>query len=320
MPDLDSFEVFLAVAETGSLSGAARELGLTQQAVSRRLALMEARAGIALAVRTTRGSELTQAGKFVVECASRLLDVARDIDASLGTLRQECRERIAVVASPTIAECLMPHWLLSLQGSEPQDTNPVPQVVLTSSNSPEVIASVRDGTADLGFVENPGTPVGLGSCLVGRDELVVVVPSGHQWARRSRTVCAAELAQTPLVSREPGAGIRDSLTLALRTVLGEDACQAPPLLELPSMGAVRRAVLAGAGPAVMSRLVVGDDLADGRLCAVNVSHLDLRRQFRAVWQGGRTPPAGAIRNLLTHIGSRAEVSRNQSSSAPKKVS
>jgi DNA-binding transcriptional LysR family regulator len=88
-------EVFLAVAETGSLSGAARELGLTQQAVSRRLAAMEARVGVALAVRTTRGSKLTPAGKFVVECASRLLDMARDIDASLGSLARCMRRQRA---------------------------------------------------------------------------------------------------------------------------------------------------------------------------------------------------------------------------------
>ena len=310
MPDLDSFEVFLAVAETGSLSGAARELGLTQQAVSRRLASMEARAGVALAVRTTRGAQLTPAGELVVDCASRLLDVARDIDLSLGALRQERRERIMVVASPTVAECLMPHWLLSLQVSEAQDAKSVPRVVLTAGNSPQVIAAIRDGTADLGFVENPGAPVGLGNCVVGRDELVVVVPPTHQWARRSRSVCATELAQTPLVTRELGAGIRDSLTVALRRALGDDAYQVPPVLELPSMGAMRAAVLAGAGPAVMSRLAVSDDLEIGRLHETTVAQLDLRREFRAVWRGGRTPPAGGVRSLLSHIGSRANVLRS----------
>uniref|UniRef100_UPI000AE7BF93 helix-turn-helix domain-containing protein n=1 Tax=Mycobacterium sp. UM_3 TaxID=1638774 RepID=UPI000AE7BF93 len=62
MPELASFEVFLAIAETGSLGRAARELGLTQQAISRRLASMEAQIGVTLAVRTTRGSQLTPAG------------------------------------------------------------------------------------------------------------------------------------------------------------------------------------------------------------------------------------------------------------------
>jgi DNA-binding transcriptional LysR family regulator len=315
MPDLDSFEVFLAVAETGSLGGAARELGLTQQAVSRRLATMEEKAGVALAVRTTRGSQLTPAGAFVAEGASRLLELARDIDASLGSLRHEGGQRITVVASQTIVEYLMPHWLLSLQAADSHYGGTAPRVVLTASNSPHAIASVRDGTADLGFIENPDPPTGLGSCVVGHDELVVVVPPDHQWAQRERVVSAHELAQTPLICREPRSGIRDSLTVALRRVLGDDVKQAPPLLELPSTGAMRAAVLAGAAPAAMSRLAVGDDLAVGRLRAIAVSELDLRRELRAIWVGGRTPPAGAIRSLLSHIGCWTTTSTYLSSSA-----
>jgi DNA-binding transcriptional LysR family regulator len=309
MPDLDSFEIFLALAETGSLGGAARELGLSQQAVSRRLASMEAKAGVALAVRTTRGSQLTPAGAFVAEWATRLLEVARDIDASLGSLRQEGRKRITVVASQTIAEYLMPHWLLSLQAADFRRAGTAPRVELTATNSPQAIASVRGGTADLGFVENPNPPMGLSSCVVGHDELVVVVPPDHKWAKRSRAVSAHELVETPLICREPCSGIRDSLTTALRRVLGDDVQQAPPLLELPSTGAMRAAVLAGAGPAAMSRLAVGDDLAVGRLRAITISQLDLRRELRAIWQGGRTPPSGAVRSLLSHIGSRATMLR-----------
>jgi DNA-binding transcriptional LysR family regulator len=309
MPELASFEIVLAIAETGSLGGAARELGLTQQAVSRRLASMEAQAGVTLAVRTTRGSQLTPTGAVVAEWAARLLEVAHDIDAGLGSLRKEGRQRIKVVASQTIAEQLMPHWLLSLQAADTRRGSAGPQVVLTATNSEHAIASVRDGTADLGFVENPGPPKGLGSCVIGHDELVVVVPPGHKWARRSRVVSARELAQTPLVTREPRSGIRDSLTVALRQVLGDDMQQAPPVLELSSAAAMRAAVLAGAGPAAMSKLAVADDLAVARLRAITILELDLRRQLRAIWVGGRTPPAGAIRDLLSHISSRTTTFR-----------
>ncbi|OBK64286.1 LysR family transcriptional regulator [Mycobacterium colombiense] len=304
MPELASFEAFLAVAETGSLGRAARELGLTQQAVSRRLATMEAQIGITLAVRTTRGSQLTPAGLIVAEGAARLLEVAHEIDAGLGSLRREGRERISVAASQTISEQLMPHWLLSLRAEMMRRGGAAPQVILTATTSEHAIASVRDGTVDLGFVENPGIPMGLGSCVVGTDELVIVVPRGHPWARPSRRVTAAELAQSPLVAREPHSGIRDSLTVALRQVLGENMQQAAPVLELASAAAMRAAVLAGAGPAAMSRLAVVDDLAIGRLHAVDIPELNLRRKFRAVWIGGRTPPAGVIRDLLSHIASR----------------
>ncbi|WP_156371820.1 LysR family transcriptional regulator, partial [Mycobacterium sp. UM_11] len=88
MPELASFEVFLAIAETGSLGRAARELGLTQQAISRRLASMEAQIGVTLAVRTTRGSQLTPAGLIVADWARRLLEVATEIDAGMGSLRK----------------------------------------------------------------------------------------------------------------------------------------------------------------------------------------------------------------------------------------
>jgi len=301
MPDLDSFEVFAAIAQTGSLGGAARELGLTQQAVSRRLASMEAKTGLTLAVRTTRGSQLTSAGALAAQLASHLIEVACDVDAKLASLRQRGRERIAVVASPTVAENLMPHWLLSMRTNNSQHSDIFPRVDLTATIGVHAIAAVREGTADVGFVENPDPPEGLGCCVVGRDELVVVVPLGHKWSRRSRDLSPDELAQTPLISSESHSGIRAALTAALRRALGADMQEASPLIELPSAGAMRSAVLAGAGPAVMSQLAVADDLALGRLRAVAVSQLDLRRELRAVWVGGRTPPAGGVERLLSHI-------------------
>jgi DNA-binding transcriptional LysR family regulator len=320
MPDLDSLEVFAAIARTGSLGGAARALGLTQQAVSRRLASLESKIGVALVIRGKRGSRLTSAGTFLAEWASHLLDVARDIDTALGSLRNDGAERLSVVASPTIAEYLMPHWLLSLRSAASRCDQNVPRISLAAANSALATELVRDGTVDLGFVESPNPPEGLRHCVVGTDELVVVVSPSHAWARRARVVSASELAQTSLVCREPRSGIRDALTMALRRVLGVDLQQAPPVLELPSAGAVRAAVIAGAGPAVMSRLAVADDLAAGRLREIAAPELDLRRDLRAIWLGGSTRPAGAISSLLSHIGrctdaSNQEVGRAGSSAA-----
>jgi len=305
MPQLSAFEVFLAIARTGSLGAAGREFGLTQQAVSARLASIEAQTGVTLVVRTPRGSQLTPAGIVVAEWGDRLLDVARCVDAGLATLRSEKRKRVKVAASLTVAEQLMPRWLVSLQVSTSRFGATAPEVIMTATNSDQAAAAVRDGAADLGFIETPHVPTGLRSRVVGRDELVVVVPAGHKWVRRQRPLTAAELSKTPLVSRETGSGTRDSLAVALCRALGEANPQPPPVLELSSAAAVRAAVVAGAGPAVMSRLAVADDLAIGRMHAVAVPELDLRRLLRAIWVGGRLPPAGAVRDLLSHITSRA---------------
>jgi DNA-binding transcriptional LysR family regulator len=301
MPDLAAFEVLLAVAKTGSLGAAGREVGLTQQAVSARMASIEARTGVRLAVRTPRGSQLTPAGVVVAEWADQLLGVAQHVDAGLASLREGSRAQVKVVASLTIAEQLMPRWLVSMRAAATRRGTSAPQVILTASNSDHVISAVRDGAADLGFIESPAVARGLRSRVVAHDELVVIVPPEHKWARRSRAVTASELSQTPLVTREPGSGTRDSLTAALSQALTDSTQQASPVLELSTASAVRAAVLAGAGPAVMSRLAVADDLAAGRLRAVDVLDLNLRRNLRAIWVGGRTPPAGAIRDLLSHI-------------------
>jgi DNA-binding transcriptional LysR family regulator len=228
MPELSAFEIFVAIARTGSLGAASRELGLTQQAVSARIASMEAQTGVALVVRTPRGSQLTPAGVVVAEWADRLLGVAQHVDAGLASLRSETRKRIKLVASLTVAEQLMPRWLVSLQAAALRRGATAPEVIMTATNSDQAIAAVRDGDADLGFIETPHVPSGLRSSVVGRDELVVIVPPDHKWARRARSLSASELSETPLVTREAGSGTRDSLTAALRQKLGDSMKQAAP--------------------------------------------------------------------------------------------
>lgn len=304
MPDLVALEVLLAVAREGSLGGAGRRLGLTQQAVSARVAALEAQTGVPLVTRTPRGSALTASGVVVAQWADRLLQVASELDAGLATLRAGARSRLRVSASLTVAEQLLPGWLVSLQAAAARRGVAAPEVVLTATNSDHVVAAVRDGSADLGFVEGPWTPRGLRSRVVAHDELVLVVRPDHRWARRGKPVGAAELTATPLVVREQGSGTRDALAVALAAV-DPDLELVAPALEMSTSASVRAAVLAGAGPAVVSRLAVADDLAGGRLVSVAVTGPDLRRSLRAVWAGPRTPPAGAVRDLLAHIGSLA---------------
>lgn len=303
LPDLAALEVLLAVARTGSLNAAARRVGVTQQAVSARVRSAEARTGVTLVSRTSRGSTLTLEGEVVAEWAARLLAVAEQLDAGLAAFRREHRTRLRVSASLTIAEYLLPGWLVSLQAAARRRGRVPADVVLTAANSDTVLKQVREGTADLGFVEGPGRPRGPRSRVIGHDELVVVVRPDHRWARRRQPVSAAELAAARLVNREPGSGTRNVLAAALSAAL-ETRVRLPAELALSSTAAVRAAVLAGAGPAVLSELAVAEDLASHRLVRVPVADVNLRRSLRAVWSGGQLPPAGAARDLLAHLTSR----------------
>lgn len=305
LPDLAAFEVLLAVARTGSLNAAAAQVGVSQQAVSARISSIESQTGVVLVTRTARGSSLTPAGVVVAEWAARLLDVAAEVDAGLASLRHDRRRRLRVSASLTVAEQLLPGWLVALNADAALHGQQSTEITLTATNSETVVAQVRAGKADIGFVEGPLAPRGMRSRSVGRDRLLIVVRPDHAWARRQRPLRALDLARSALVTREEGSGTRSALDSALRAVLGQDVEIAAPALALSTTSAVRAAVIAGAGPAVLSELAVADDVSAGRLKVVATDGLSLERTLRAVWIGGATPPAGAARDLVALAVSRS---------------
>ena len=301
VPDLAALEVLLSVARTGSLGRAAQEAGVSQQAVSARIRAMEAQTGVTLVQRTARGSRLTAEGAVIAQWAARVLDVAGELDAEIAALRKDLRSRLRLCASLTIAEWLLPAWLVSFRAAGRSVGREDVEIILTAANTDTAITHVTDGTADLGFIEGPRPPRSLRSRVIGHDRLAIVVPPGHPWARRRGPVSAAELAATPIVRREGGSGTSQTLTVALTDVLGPDAVQAPAALSVSSTSAVRAAVLAGAAPAVITGLAVADDLAAGRLNRIEIPELDLNRPLRAIWNGSANPPAGPARDLVAHI-------------------
>jgi len=299
VPDLVSLQLLLAVRTTGSLSAASAQAAMTQQGASSRMRAMETQVGVALLTRTTQGSQLTTSGQLLAQWAETVIDAASVLEAGIVSLRIDRDGLLRVFASLTVAEHLMPRWLVALQTQRRAAGEPPAAIKLVATNSDAVLAAVTEGQAALGFVEGPGVPAGLRSRPIGRDQLQVVVAPQHPWARRRAPVPAAELAATALVSREPGSGTRRALTRALSAHLPRGTPLAAPVLELSSSAAVRGSIAAGVGPGVLSALTVADDISLGRLVVVDLADVDLRRTLRAVWAAGRQPPAGPARALLS---------------------
>jgi len=294
VPELRSLELLLAVERRGSLGAAAQDVGISQQAASSRVRTMESLVGAPLLARSRHGSELTEAGARVAALASAVLDAARALDEGIESLRRERRAHLDVAASLTIAEHLLPGWMVALRSRHLALGRPAPELAMTATNSARVVELVASGAVDLGFVEGPQPPSGLSSRQVGVDDLVVVVAPTHPWARsRNRRVTAKQLALTPLVVREVGSGTRTVLENALT---GHE--MVPPAIELSTTAAVRSAVAAGAGPAALGAQAVRDDVARGRLVEVEVADADLTRVLHAVWVGGPQPPEGPARDLV----------------------
>jgi DNA-binding transcriptional LysR family regulator len=291
--DLGALRALREVGRYGSMAAAAGVLGVSQQALSARMRTLERATGLTLLARTPTGSHLTEQGRLVVGWADDVLDAADRLEAGLRSIRSGVSHRLAIAASQTIAEHLVPHWLVELRAAE-QAAGQEPTVVeLTVANSTGVIELVRDVKARLGFIETPHVPADLVTAHVRGDEMLVVAAPDHPWAGRSEPLPLAELSATPLVMREAGSGTRVTLTDYL-------AAQDPPLhariaMELGTSAAVRSAITAGVGPGVLSRLAVRDDLVLGRLVAIEVAGPPLTRRLTAVWRPDLDPlsPEGA---------------------------
>jgi DNA-binding transcriptional LysR family regulator len=304
--DLGALRALREVGRQGSIAAAAAVLGVSQQALSARMRTLERAMSVTLLARTSSGSHLTEQGRLVVGWAEDVLDAADRLEAGLRSIRSGVSHRLAIAASQTVAEHLVPHWLVELRavelnsvelsaGEQAADYQPT-VVELTVANSTGVIELVRDAKADLGFIETPHLPSDLVTARLRDDELLVVAAPGHRWAHRLRPLTFPEIAGTPLVMREAGSGTRDTLTDHL-------AAQDPPLrpaiaMELGTSAAVRSAIAAGVGPGVLSRLAVRDDLILGRLVAVEIAGPPLTRQLTAVWRPDRDPLSPEGQRLL----------------------
>lgn len=279
---ITELRLLVAVAETGSIGQAAERLEISQPAASKRVASLERSLNLPLLVRSAHGSTLTAEGHAVADWARRVTDTMDEMLLAVSAMTATNEVGLRVASSLTLAERLVPEWLSQLRTRQPEL-----HISLRVANSQLVQELVVNGEVDLGFVETPLIDSHLKASPVAHDELVVIVSPTHPWARR-RSLSRSELADGPLIVRETGSGTRDTLTALMGTV---DAH-----LEMNTNAAIKSAVMAGAGAAVLSRLAVATDLAAGRLIDVPVSDLDLRRNLCAVWPHHLRPkgPAEAL--------------------------
>ena len=285
-PDLQALRALALVAQENSIGGASRRLGVSQQAVSLRIRGLERDLQVPLLVRSARGSRLTPSGELVVGWATALLDAADGFCEAVDSLRADRARTLHIAASLTIAEHLLPEWIARWRQRVGDEG---PGVRLTAANSSAVTQAVREGRADLGFIESPATPADLASRVVDHDTLDVVVQPGHRWAKAAG-ISPRELAHTALVLRESGSGTRQALEAALAEA-GHPLGAEPAVVQATTLG-VRSSIMAGLAPGVLSRLALSEDVRAGRLARVRVADLTITRALRAVWAGvSPSPPA-----------------------------
>ena len=249
----NQLSVFVAVATTGSVQAAARQLFVSPPAVSAAMAALQAELGVSLVVRSGRGLQLTPAGTVFAQHAR---DILRRVDdaraAALETLDPE-RGRVRLAAVTTAGEHVLPRFLASFR-----DRYPDAGVSLEVGNRDRVWDLLGERLVDLAVGGRPPGGARLVTCAT-RPNMLVLVAAGDG-TPRVRTVAVEELSRQVLLLREPGSGTR-STAEELMEELGID----PPTLTVGSNGAVRESAQVGLGITLISRDAVARELEDGAL-------------------------------------------------------
>jgi DNA-binding transcriptional LysR family regulator len=290
--NLNHLAAFHAVAAAGSVTLGAQRLMVSQPAVSKQVKELERALQTKLFDRHAAGVRLTDSGRLLAEYAGRIFSLASEAEAAMADLGGMRRGSLAVAASPSLGTYLLPRALVYFR-----QRFPGVRVAVEIEPSHVLRARLNEGALDLGITQADVHWPELESETLAEDELVAIAAANHPLAKKRRVTPEVLCAQ-PFVVRETG-----SLTRSLvERALAAKGYAVKPALALASTEAVKQAVAAGLGVAMVSKLVVGPEVAGGRLARLRVEGLSVRRPIRLVRPAGRTEgkAAHAFACVLKH--------------------
>jgi DNA-binding transcriptional LysR family regulator len=273
--ELQQLRYFVAVADAGRFTAAARDLHVAQPSISRQVRKLEDELGAVLLERRRTGVALTDAGAILLPWAKRMLadlDGARSEVAGLATLE---RGRLSVGATPSLSTVLLPRVLAAFHTEHPGIT-----LSVIEAGSRDLGDRLAAGELDLALVILPMPREELFETTpLIREELVLAVAKSHPLARR-KTVKVGDLRGVPLVMFREGYDLRSATITAC-----EQAGFHPTFaVEGAEMDGVLRMAAAGVGVAVVPRMVVE---RGGPLVAVRVSQPTLSRSVGVAFRKHR---------------------------------
>ena len=269
--DLQTLKVFLAVAHERSFSRAAAKVHRTQPAVSQAVRRLEVDLGEELFDRSSKNGTLTDAGKVLQNYGQRLVRLAEETELAMRELRDLRRGRVLIGANEAAVHTLLP-LIARFRLRHPHIAIDVRRVPAR-----QIAVEVQQGSLDFGALTFHPSEAGLLDVTVGSDELVLLVPPAHPFAKRSQ-VTMEDVAGEPMVAHNDPSPARERVLrlfeqrhIALNMVIA-----------LPSLDGIKRAVEMQLGVALLPRRCAITEIASGRLVALPVTGISRKRLLTLV--------------------------------------
>ena len=275
---LHQMEALIRLVETGSFTRAAERMALSQPTMTKHIRNLEDAVGARVVDRKSSGVSLTPEGRILYDYARRIARLREDARERIENLKIYESGHIFLSASTIPATYIIPRFLGLLKKSDPAI-----RVHIRMGDSEETIQTILGDQAEMGIVGKRSPDRRLKVEPLWQDRMVLAVPAGHSWAKRT-SVSSAEIAAAPFVLRERGSGTRNALEECLAKQGGQPLDSFNVTCEMGSSEAVKEAVLAGLGVSVLSIHAIERELSQGLLAAVPVEDCAIERRFYLIYR------------------------------------
>jgi DNA-binding transcriptional LysR family regulator len=297
---LAQLEGFVAVASRGSVTRAARDLGISQPALTSRVRMLERDLGVSLLARGPRGVRLTDQGRALLPHAERVIGAAGEAARAMSRVRGGAAGSIDIGAAPSVGTYVLPGVLQRFR-----ERNPAVQINVRTGHSEEILDLVLRERVQIGLVRALRHP-DIEAAPLYDDELALVVNPGHAFARRPR-IRIDELGEQELILFDRASSYHDLTSAFIR----EAGVRPLGVMELDNIDAAKKMVEHGLGVALLPRTAIADEVASGSMCTVAIrDSAPPRRQMVVIRRADAGTPSPTLASFLETLVSLTRVARS----------
>jgi len=282
--DLNHLTTFCTVIEAGSISKAARELYVTQPAISQKIQELEEHYKAQLLDRTNRGVQPTEIGLYVYSEAQKVQALMANIKREIES-RRNPTEELSIGASTTVGNFALPCTMFVFR-----EKFPGYQVNTEVGNATEIIEKLLSHRVEIGMIEGPIGKIwkerlaseDIAYCEIAQTRMILVVGGSGRFGE-IKSIKLEELTKMPLLVREKGSGIRATIesTLAQK---GYSLDNFEQLHELNTTSAIISAVTSDLGATLLPTMALRKELRHKILKPIKVENVQFRHNINLLYQ------------------------------------
>ncbi len=280
-------KVFLTVAKRLSFTKAAKELYISQPAVTKHIVALEQHFNTKLFVRRGSTIELTEAGKLLQQLGTKIDHIYSLLDFELGILKDEHKGKLIIGASTTMTQYVIPPLMARFHQKFKDIV-----IHMVNGNTEQIEAALKRNEIDLGIIEGFSKRQNFKYIEFLKDEIVLVAKSDHPLAKKGE-ITLEELQVQPLLLREKGSGTLEVIEHYLKQ-LGYSLTDFNVEMHFGSTEGIKNYILNSNSLAFLSVQSILKELTCNELTIVDVTGTDFKRRFNFILNDGDSNPLSQL--------------------------